>query len=151
MASVFAAAALSQLYTFQNAFKEVSLKNQDLFGSSVVIIGEAEASSNQIIIWVKNTGKTSFGISGGALNASYWDLFLTFPNETYARFGECSQGSSTNCWSAQILNDQGTTGVWEEGETLQITVHTSIIPPGSYDVRLTLPTGVTCEDNFSLA
>lgn len=149
-ASVFSAAALSQLYEFQNAFKEVSSRNEEVFGSSIVIIGETTASSpNRIIVWVKNTGRTSFRLEGSTVNATFWDLFIVFPNATYQRFSYVSACSS-DCWNAQILDDKGTTGLWEESETLQIYVYVASIPTGSYEVRLTLPNGATCEDTFSL-
>jgi hypothetical protein len=124
-----------------------------VFSSSITIIGETEASSpSSIIIWVKNTGSTSFRLEDeSTANATFWDLFITFPNETYKRFNYVSLSAcSDDCWTAQILNDRGTIGLWEEGETLQISVHTAIIPAGSYEVRLALPNGVTCDDKFSL-
>jgi archaellum component FlaF (FlaF/FlaG flagellin family) len=149
-ASIFAGAALSQLYSFQNTLKDVSSRNQELFGSSVAIIGEARsASSTAVIVWVKNVGRTSFSLSGATANATYWDLFITFPNETYTRVtynSDCQSG----CWNAQILNDKGTIGVWEYGETLQITIYTGSTPAGSYAIRLTLPNSLTTEDKFSL-
>ena len=43
-ASVFSAAALAQLYQFQNAMKDVSSRNEEVFSSSITIIGEAETS-----------------------------------------------------------------------------------------------------------
>lgn len=149
-ASIFTAAALQQLYAFQNAFKDVSLRNEEMFSSSIAIVGETTASSpNRIIVWVKNTGRTSFRLEGGTVNGTFWDLFITFPNTTYTRFSYVS-GCSNDCWNAQILNDKGTIGLWEEGETLEVTVRTASVPAGSYEVRLTLPNGVTCEDKFSL-
>lgn len=150
-ASVFSAAALSQLYEFQNAIKDVSSRNEEVFSSSITIIGEAETSSpdNHIVIWVKNTGRTSFQLQGSPPNATSWDLFVIFPNGTYERFSYLS-ACSYDCWNAQILNDRDTTGVWEQGETLEISVYTSTTPAGSYEVRLALPNGVTCEDRFSL-
>lgn len=153
-ASIFSAAALQQLYAFQNAFKDVSSRNEEMFSSSITIIGETETSSpSSIIIWVKNTGRTSFRLEDeSTANGTFWDLFMIFPNETYIRFNYASQSSSCSddCWKAQILNDRGTIGLWEEGETLQISVHTASIPAGSYEVRLALPNGVTCDDKFSL-
>jgi archaellum component FlaF (FlaF/FlaG flagellin family) len=143
-ASIFTAAALQQLYAFQNAFKDVSVRNEEMFSTSVTIVGETRNASG-IIIWVKNTGRTSF-----ELNGTFWDLFITFPNGTYERFKYQSSGCSNDCWDAQILNDKGTTGVWEEGETIEVTVHTASVPAGSYEVRLALPNGVTCQDKFSL-
>jgi hypothetical protein len=150
-ASIFSAAALQQLYAFQNAFKDVSSRNEEMFSSSITIIGETETSSpSSIIIWVKNTGRTSFFLQDeSTANATFWDLFMIFPNETYKRFNYVS-GCSDDCWSAQIPNDRGTIGLWEEGETLEISVHTASIPAGSYEVRLALPNGVTCDDKFSL-
>jgi archaellum component FlaG (FlaF/FlaG flagellin family) len=141
-ASIFTAAALQQLYAFQNAFKDVSMRNEEMFSTSITIIGETNAS-NRIIIWVKNTGRTSFQVNG-----TLWDLFITFPNGTYQRFNYQS-GCSNDCWNAQILNANGN-GVWDEGETIQITVYTAVVPAGSYEVRLALPDGVTCDDKFSL-
>jgi len=149
-ASIFAGAAISQLYSFQNTLSQVSSKDQQLLGSSVAIIGESEAASNQIYIWVKNTGQTSFGLNKGAQNATYWDLFLTFPNQSYVRFSY-DPNCSYDCWSAQILNGNGAVGMWSQGETIQITLHTNSIPSGSYDVRLTLPNAITAEDSFSIA
>lgn len=149
-ASIFTAAALQQLYAFQNAFKDVSIRNEEMFSSSVTIVGETMASSpNRIIVWVKNTGRTSFRLEGGTVNGTFWDLFITFPNATYKRFNYV-YGCSSDCWNGQILNDKGTIGLWEEGETLQVTVYTASVPAGSYEVRLALPNGVTCEDKFSL-
>jgi archaellum component FlaG (FlaF/FlaG flagellin family) len=150
-ASVFSAAALTQLYEFQNAMKDVSSRNEEVFTSSITIIGEAERSSpdNHITIWVKNTGRTSFLLQGSPPNATSWDLFIVFPNGTYERFSYLD-ACSNDCWNVQILNDKGTTGVWEQGETLEISVYTSTTPAGSYEVRLSLPNGVTCEDRFSL-
>jgi archaellum component FlaG (FlaF/FlaG flagellin family) len=148
-ASIFSAAALQQLYAFQNAFKDASSRSEEVFSSSISIIGETKASSSRIIIWVKNTGRTFFRLEGSTVNATFWDLFLIFPNETYKRFNYVS-ACSGDCWSAQILNDMGTIGLWEQGETLEISVYTTSIPAGSYDVRLALPNGVTCEDKFSL-
>ena len=123
-----------------------------MFSSSITIIGETETSSpSSIIIWVKNTGRTSFSLQDATTNGTFWDLFLIFPNETYKRFNYASASAcSDDCWSAQILNDRGTIGLWEEGETLEISVHTASIPAGSYEVRLALPNGVTCDDKFSL-
>jgi hypothetical protein len=124
-----------------------------MFSSSITIIGETETSlPSSIIIWVKNTGRTSFRLEDeSTTNGTFWDLFLTFPNGNYIRFNyESLLACSDDCWSAQILNDRGTIGLWEEGETLQISVHTASIPAGSYEVRLALPNGVTCDDKFSL-
>ena len=149
-ASIFTAAALSELYSFQNSIKEIGSKNQDLLGSSVTIIGEARAASSQgIVVWVKNTGQTSFSLSGSATNASYWDLFITFPNQTYTRFSY-NANYQIGCWSAQILDDNGVIGAWEYGETLQITIYTNSTPAGSYSIRLSLPNSLTVEDQFSL-
>ena len=147
MATVFTGAAITQLYTFENSFKQVSTENAAIFGSSIVIIGEAQQSSpNAIQVWVKNIGQTSFSLDGSGSNATYWDVFVTFPNGTYTRF---SYGSSqNNCWSAQILNGGGTT-VWENGETLLLTIYTPRIDPGSYTIRITLPNGVSTQDKFS--
>jgi hypothetical protein len=150
-ASVFTAAALAQLYSFQNAFKEVGSRNQEMLSSSVAIIGEAEATSpNRLIIWVKNTGRTAFRLEGGSINATFWDIFITFPNETYRRFSY-NASCSSDCWSAEILNDRGTTGLWEEGETIEVTVYITDVPSGAYEVQLTLPSGISCEDKFSLS
>jgi hypothetical protein len=147
MASIFTAAALQQLYAFQNAFKDVSMRNEEMLSTSITIIGETNTSSN-VIIWVKNTGRTSL-----SLNGTLWDLFITFPNRTYQRFNYRSGCSSEtdSCWSAQILNGNGN-GVWDDGETIQITAYriANPVPPGSYEVRLALPNGVTCDDKFSL-
>ena len=149
MATVFTGAALSQLYSFQNSFKEVSIKNQEIFATSIVIIGETNASSpNRIVVWVKNTGQTPFALSGLGDNASYWDVFITFPNGTYQRF-TYNPTAQYNCWSVQILNGAG--GVWQTGETIQLTIYTSSVPSGAYDVRLTLSNGVGAEDKFSLS
>ena len=149
-ASIFSAAALQQLYAFQNAFKDVSSRNEEMFSSSITIIAETKTpSASSIIIWVKNTGRTSFRLQDATANATFWDLFMIFPNETYRRFNYVS-ACSDDCWSAQILNDRGTIGLWEEGETLEISVYTASIPAGSYEVRLALPNGVTCDDKFSL-
>ena len=149
-ASIFSAAALEQLYAFQNVFKDVSSRNEEMFSSSITIIGETKTSSpSSIIIWVKNTGRTSFRLQDATANATFWDLFMIFPNETYKRFDYVS-ACSDDCWGAQILNDRGTIGLWEEGETLEISVYTASIPAGSYEVRLALPNGVTCDDKFSL-
>ena len=152
MASIFTAAALQQLYAFQNAFKDVSIRNEEMFSSSITIIGEARNASspnNPIVIWVKNTGRTSFQLRNGTADGTLWDLFITFPSGTYERFNYSST-CSNDCWKAQILNDKGTIGLWEQGETLQITVYATSVPAGSYQVRLALPNGVTCEDKFSL-
>jgi archaellum component FlaG (FlaF/FlaG flagellin family) len=144
-ASIFTAAALQQLYAFQNAFKDVSMRNEEMFSTSITIIGETNKSKS-IIIWVKNTGPTSF-----PLNGTLWDLFITFPNGTYERFNYVStkSGCSNYCWNATILNDNGN-GVWDDGETIQITVYPTSVPSGPYEVRLALPNGVTCDDKFSL-
>jgi len=147
-ASIFTAAALQQLYAFQNAFKDVSVRNEEMFSTSITIIGETN-TSNRIIIWVKNTGTTSFQLDG-----TLWDLFITYPNGTYQRYNYQST-CSNNCWNDQILNDNGN-GIWDNGETIQITVvisnipGTALVPAGSYEVRLALPNGVTCDDKFSL-
>ncbi len=149
-ASIFSAAALEQLYAFQNAFKDVSSRNEEMFSSSITIIGETKTSSpSSITIWVKNIGRTFFRLEGTTANATFWDLFIIFPNETYKRFDYVS-ACSDDCWGAQILNDKGTIGLWEAGETIEISVYTASIPAGSYEVRLALPNGVTCEDKFSL-
>jgi archaellum component FlaG (FlaF/FlaG flagellin family) len=143
-ASIFTAAALQQLYAFQNAFKDVSMRNQEMFSTSITVVGETRNASG-IVIWVKNTGRTSF-----SLNGTFWDLFITFPSKTYQRFNYMSGCSdNNNCWDAQMLSDNGN-GVWEEGETIVICVRTASVPAGSYEVRLALPNGVTCEDQFSL-
>ncbi len=147
-ASIFAGAAISQLYSFQNVLKEVGQSNQEMMSSSIQIIGESK-SSTYISVWVKNVGRSSFRLNEGTVNASYWDLFLTFPNGTFRRFPYSPSGSS-QCWKAQIQNDMGTTGVWERGETIEMKIYTSSIPSGSYRVRLTLPNGISAEDTFSI-
>ncbi len=148
-ASIFAGAAISELYSFQNVFREVSQSNQEKMSSNIQIIGEAKPSSYSYIqVWVKNTGRSSFRLNGGSVNSSYWDVFLTFPNATIKRFTYSPTGSS-NCWNAQIQNDMGTTGVWEQGETIEMKIYTSSIPSGSYQIRLALPNGIGAEDTFS--
>jgi archaellum component FlaF (FlaF/FlaG flagellin family) len=149
-ASIFTAAALEQLYAFQNAFKDVGIRNEEILSSSITIIGETMKSSpNRIVIWAKNTGRTTFMLQGGDFNASFWDLFITFPNGTYTRFSYVS-GGVTDCWDGTILSDKGTIGLWERGETLEISVYTTSIPVGSYEVRLALQNAVTCDEQFSL-
>lgn len=147
MATVFTGAAITQLYTFQNSLKEISSQNQQVFGTSITIISETqEDSPNRILIWVKNVGVTSFALDGSGSNTTYWDLFITFPNGTYNRFSYSS--GQYNCWNAQILNAR-TAGLWEQGETLLLTIYTERIDSGSYTVRLTLPNGVSTEEQFS--
>ena len=147
MATVFTGAAISQLYTFQNSLKQISEQNQQIFGTSITIISETqETSPNAILVWVKNIGTTSFTLSGSGSNATYWDVFITFPNGTYTRFNYGN--GQNNCWNAQILNAH-TTGLWEQGETLLLTIYTQRIDSGPYTVRLTLPNGVSTEQQFS--
>jgi archaellum component FlaG (FlaF/FlaG flagellin family) len=155
-ASVFTAAALSELYTFQNTFKEVGSKNQAAYESSISIIGETnETKEGQIIVWVKNTGTTSFTMSGADGDPQYWDLFITFPNGAYTRFPYssttgCSAGQDGNCFNVMLLNDVSGTGIWATGETIQLTITTSqTITAGSYQVSLSLSNGVTAQDTFS--
>ena len=163
-ASVFTAAALSELYTFQNTFKEVGSKNQAFYESSITIIGETNATSlnhspSEIIVWVKNTGATSFTIGGTDGDPQNWDVFITFPNGTYARFpfyqvstsGSCSSGQGGNCFNVWLLNTGGGTGTWEAGETIQVTIYAqqSTLAPGQYQISLSLSNGVTAQDNFS--
>jgi hypothetical protein len=149
-ASIFAGAAISQLYVFQNSFKEIGSRNQSLFDSSITIIAESSASNpNRILVWVKNVGKTSFDLQGDLDNASYWDVFLTFPNGTAGRITYSSTAFATY-WTVQILNDMGQTGVWENGETILITIYTPTVQSGSYQIILTLTNGASCQDKFSL-
>lgn len=150
-ASVFTGAALSELYTFENTFKEVGSRNQAVFESSITIIGETHSSSpNRIIIWVKNIGTTSFTISGSGSNPDqqYWDVFITFPNGTYHRFPYSSTAQHDN-FNVTILDDMGTIGTWETGETVQLTIYTNAIPSGAYEVSLSLANGVNAQDKFS--
>jgi archaellum component FlaG (FlaF/FlaG flagellin family) len=148
-ASIFTGAALTQLYSFQNTFKEVSSRNQQIFASSIVIIGETKNASSptSIIVWVKNIGRTSFPLT----DAAYWDLFIVFPDGTYQRFTYNNSTTQNNSWGVKILNDKGTIGVWENGETIQITAYTNSIASGSYEVRLTVSNGVTAQDKFSFS
>jgi hypothetical protein len=150
-ASIFAGVAIQQLYSFQNVFRDVSQTNQELMSSSVQIIGEAKSSSSSYIsVWVKNIGRSSFRLNGGSLNASYWDVFLTFPDMTRTRFTYSATGSSS-CWNAQILNDMGIIGSWEKGETIEIRIYTPSIPSGSYTIQLNLPNGIGSQDTFSIS
>ena len=149
-ASIFAGAAISELYSFQNVFRDVAQTNQEMMSSSVQIIGEAKGSSSYVSVWVKNIGRSSFRLSGGSFNASFWDVFLTFPNATIKRFTYSPTGSS-NCWNAQIQNDMGTVGVWEKGETIEMKIYTSSIPSGSYTIQLNLPNGIGAQDTFSIS
>ena len=161
-ASVFTAAALSELYTFENSFQQVGSKAQAYYESSITIIGEAQASSSsgmaEIDVWVKNTGTTSFTITGSASDSQYWDVFITFPDGTYIRFpysstaGSC--GSNQNgCFNVALLNDITGTGKWETGETVQLTIITtySSLSSGAYQVSLSLSNGVNAQDNFSFS
>lgn len=153
-ASVFTAAAISELYTFQNTFKEMGSKNQAAYESSITIIGETNATG-QIIVWVKNTGTTSFTLSGVDGDPQFWDVFITFPNGAYTRFPYssitgCSPGQDGSCFNVMLLNDVSGTGIWASGETIQLTIYTSqTIGAGSYQVSLSLSNGVTAEDTFS--
>jgi len=149
-ASIFSGAAITQLYSFQNVLRDVGQSNQDVLSSSIKVIGEAQTSTpSYISVWIKNTGRTSFRLNGGTVNASYWDVFLTFPNGTYTRF-PYSTSASVACWKATILSDMVTVGVWEKGETIEIKIYTSSVPSGSYKIKLALPNGVGDEDQFSL-
>jgi archaellum component FlaG (FlaF/FlaG flagellin family) len=170
-ASVFTAAALSELYTFQNTFKEVGTKNQAYYESSITIIGEAHASAtsssgslDEIDVWVKNTGTTSFTISATG-DPQYWDVFITFPNGTDTRFpysSSCSVGqvlgSSSLCFNVALLNGSSGSSTWETGETVQLTIimyncggsdTCTTLPTGAYQVSLSLSNGVTAQDSFS--
>ena len=153
MATVFTGAALTQLYSFQNSLKQVSSQNQEIFASSITIIGEAQNTTgtpHSIVIWAKNIGQTPFPmIESGSGNASYWDLFITFPDGTYTRFSY-NAVAQNGCWNGGILNSVGTAGVWQQGETLEIYAYSTKVPqPGSYSVRLTMPNGVSAQDTFS--
>lgn len=147
-ASIFAGAAMSEMYSFQNVMKEVGQSNKDVLSSSVKIIDQSKSSSF-LSVWVKNTGQTSFRLDEQIASASYWDVFLKFPNGTLKRFTYNPTGSS-ECWNGQILNDMGTIGLWEKGETIEIKIFTASIPNGSYKVRLALPNGVGDETTFSI-
>ena len=150
-ASLFTAAAISELYTFENTFKQLGARNEAVFGSNIAIIGETnESSPNRIIIWVKNIGTTSFVISGSANGSDeqYWDVFITFPNGTYSRFAYCPTAQNA-CFNVSLLNAVGTPGLWQTGETVQLTIYTGSIPAGAYQVSLSLSNGVTAQDNFS--
>jgi len=155
-ASVFTAAAISELYTFQNTFKEVGSKNQAAYESSITIIGETNATSpNRIIVWVKNIGATSFPLTGADGDPQYWDVFISFPNGVDSRFPYsnltgCSSTQDGNCFNVALLNDISGTGIWDSGETIQLTIYTSqTISAGSYQVSLSLSNGVTAQDSFS--
>jgi hypothetical protein len=165
-ASVFTAAALSELSTFENTFKEVGSRNQEILESSITIIGETNESvppyGYRIIVWVKNVGGTSFEVGGSSNNAERsWDVFVTFPNGTYSlspydATGQCP--TIAECWGFDVsLMNAGGTGTWEPGETIQLTIYaggwvapaTTPIPPGEYQVSVSLPNGVTAQDTFS--
>lgn len=152
-ASVFTAAAISELYTFQNTFKEVGSKNQALYESSITIEGEAQASSPlRIVIWVKNIGTTSFQMSGSDSDPQYWDVFITFPSGNVTKFPYTAGGceSPNECFDTVLLNGQAGSTMWETGETVQITIcGLTSIPSGSYQVSLSLSNGATAQDNFS--
>ncbi len=148
-ATIFAGAAFTQLYMFQNSFKEIGSRNESLFDSSITVIAEASASNpNRIMIWVKNVGKTAFSLQGDSDNASYWDVFMTFPNGTAGRI--CYSCSNANYWIVQILTNMGSTGSWTTGETILITIYTEGYQSGSYKIMLTLTNGASCQDRFSI-
>ena len=151
-ASVFTAAALSELYTFQNTFREVGSKNQAYYETSITIIGEAKGSaSGEIDVWVKNTGTTSFTITASG-DPQYWDVFITFPGGTYTRFpygSSCTAGGSP-CFAVTLLNTGGGTATWETGDTVQLSIFTNVsLQSGAYQVSLSLSNGATAQDNFS--
>ena len=154
-ASIFTAAALSELYTFQNTFKEIGSKNQAYYDTSITIIGEAEGpSAGEIDVWVKNTGTTSFTITGSESDALYWDVFITFPAGTtassYTRFPYSSTcAAQGGCFNVALLNGGGS--AWETGDTVQLTIYTTLssLPQGEYQVSLSLSNGATAQDNFS--
>jgi hypothetical protein len=162
-ASIFTAAALSALYTFENTFKEVGSRNQAILESSITIIGETECcyndsspnGPNRIIVWVKNVGSTPFQVGGSSDNTEqYWDVFVTFPNGTYSRF-LYEPTAQYACFDLTLLNGGGT-GMWETGETIQLTIYMggypqggTPIPSGEYQVSVSLPNGVTAQDTFS--
>lgn len=151
-ASVFTGAALSELYMFENTFKEIGTKNQQVYESSITIIGEAQASTpTRIVVWVKNVGTTSFAISGANSDPQYWDVFVTFPSGNVTKFSYSATGcgSPTECFSVALLNDIGSTGMWVTGETIQLTIYVNTVPTGSYQISLSLSNGVSAEDHFS--
>ena len=152
-ASVFTAAALSELYTFQSTFKQVGSKNQAYYETSVTIIGEAKGSpSGEIEVWVKNTGTTSFTISASG-DPQYWDVFITFPSGTYTRFpysSSCTSQSTSPCFGVTLLNTGNNTTTWETGDTILLSIFTQVsLSSGSYQVNLSLSNGATAQDNFS--
>jgi archaellin len=175
-ASVFTGAALSELYTFQNTFKQVGSKNQAFYETSITIIGEANVSApstggstnlNEIEVWVKNTGTTSFQVSATG-DPQYWDVFLTFPNGTNTRYPYSSTctvaqviGPPWNpCFNVVLMNGMSGSS-WATGDTIQLTIITEYgsannnvgcgrLPVGSYEVSLSLSNGANAQDSFSI-
>jgi archaellum component FlaF (FlaF/FlaG flagellin family) len=149
--TIFVGAGFSQVEEIRAAFNANVRGYRQQLLSDIEIVNVARDPSNPTLyLWVKNTGPVSVRLTGASsYNASYWDLFLTYPDGTVVNPTYSTSGS-TNTWSATIVNDRPETGRWERGETVQITVNLSTLPTGTYTVKLALPTGASDEETFTL-
>ncbi len=114
----------------------------DRIKTDIDIIHEAN-NSNEVYIWVKNTGNNNipsvliddsdffFGEEGNFMRIAY--------NETI---------SYSPSWNYTI--EHGGNNIWEKGETIKITINTTVTSGAEYFVKLIVYNGIWDESYFTV-
>ena len=138
MASIFAAALISQTGAIDSAFKSASQNALNKMKTSIDII-YLTVNGSYFVAYVKNVGQKE--ISASELNMT--DVYLG--NDTTLKlyiYGE----SGTDIWNyTETVSD----GVWEPGETIVMKIYNSTALEGPYYIKVVLPNGVSDEDTFT--
>ena len=137
--SILAAAIFSSLSRIEASYKSVVAATEEKMGTDIKIVFATSTSSTTVKVWVKNVGTSR--IAPSMIVSS--DLF-------FGKVDNAARLNYSSDWSYSIVNDDGD-GVWEPGETLEITITlSSALSQGDYYVRFVLYNGKDAEYMFSV-
>lgn len=150
IATVIATVALinavyPSIYGMTGSITSVTQTVNDRMKSDIKFVYESSSDDNNLVVWVKNTGKTQIAMS----NLNRTDVFFGKNGKVMNRAGYNTIGFPK--WTGSIENDNNN-GIWDPTETMKITITTDdhYFSPGDYRVRIVLYNGVYCEEYFTL-
>ncbi len=137
--SILAAAVFSGLSRIEASYKSIVTVTEEKVKTDIKIIFAVNTSPSTVKVWIKNVGTSR--ISSQMIASS--DLF-------FGRVGNFERLSYNANWTYSIVNDDND-GVWESGETIEITISLSYtLSEGDYYILFVLSNGKDAEYTFSV-
>lgn len=138
-AGVLINAVYPVVYTMAGTFSSATHESDTRMRTDFKVIATAASQSARTAqIWMKNIGSERVSVT----DIQNGDVFF---GET-GNFDRIEYGD----WTEQ-LSDTNSNGIWDTGETLKITITTSISSGGEYYFQFSLPNGVWRSNTFTAA